>query len=64
MTHQNKKSKKPAQASSNAMVEQTLPGDEWQTQRRGTNENEYAIYQAAAESLGWQVKTFDEWLSS
>jgi hypothetical protein len=37
---------------------------EWQTQARGTNDSEYQIYVAAAESLGWVVKTYEEWLTS
>ena len=36
----------------------------WQTQARGTNDQEYQIYLAAAESLGWNIKTYEEWLSS
>lgn len=35
-----------------------------QTQLRGTNDQEYQIYVAAAESLGWVVKSYDEWLAS
>jgi hypothetical protein len=31
---------------------------------RGRMEQEYEIYVAAAEDLGWNVKTFDEWLDS
>lgn len=31
---------------------------------RGRMEQEYNIYVAAAEDLGWNVKTFDEWLDS
>ena len=31
---------------------------------RGSNEQEYEIYVAAAEDLGWDVKTFDEWLNT
>ena len=31
---------------------------------RGRREQEYEIYVAAAEDLGWNVKTFDEWLDS
>jgi hypothetical protein len=27
-------------------------------------EQRYAIYVAQAESLGWTVKTFDQWLNS
>ena len=40
------------------------PNADWQTQSRGDNNSEYQIYLAAAESLGWKVKTFDEWLNS
>ena len=31
---------------------------------RGRMEQEYEIYVAAAEDLGWDVKTYDEWLDS
>lgn len=41
-----------------------MPSADWQTQARGTNDQEYQIYVAAAESLGWHVKTYDEWLAS
>lgn len=41
-----------------------LPAITWQTQYRADNDSEYQIYLAAAESLGWQVKTYDEWLNS
>lgn len=41
-----------------------IPNETWQTPYRGTNENEYQIYVACAESLGWTVKTYEEWLSS
>lgn len=44
--------------------EKLIPADTWQTQSRGSNDNEYQIYVAAAESLGWTVKTYDEWLKS
>ena len=37
---------------------------DWQTQARGTNDSEYQIYVAAAESLGWVVKTYEQWLAS
>jgi len=40
------------------------PNDDWQTRYRGSNDDEYAIYVAAAESLGWPVKSYDEWLQS
>lgn len=36
----------------------------WVTATRGTNDSEYQIYVANMQSLGWQVKTFDEWLDS
>jgi hypothetical protein len=36
----------------------------WQTQARGTNDAEYQIYIANAESLGWVIKSYDEWLNS
>ena len=36
----------------------------WQTQSRGTNDSEYQIYLTAAESLGWEIKTYEEWLNS
>ena len=41
-----------------------LPNANWQTQQRGTNETEYETYADCAESLGWKVKTFEEWLNS
>lgn len=41
-----------------------IPSDNWQTKQRGSNDQEYEIYQSAAESLGWPVKTYDEWLAS
>ena len=34
------------------------------TKTRGTLEDEYEIYREQAEELGWDVKTFDEWLES
>lgn len=33
-------------------------------QNQGTLEDRYAIYVSSAESLGWTVKTFEEWLES
>ena len=42
----------------------------WQTQSRGTNDQEYAIYLSAADKKtglwldGKPVKTYDEWLNS
>lgn len=38
--------------------------ENWQTQARGDNDAEYQIYVAAAESLGWTVKSYEEWLQS
>lgn len=37
---------------------------DWQTRARGTNDQEYQIYVANAEALGWKVKSFDEWVRS
>lgn len=36
--------------------------DEHQTQKRGKLWDEYLIYVAQAEAMGWIVKSFDEWL--
>jgi len=43
----------------------------WQTQARGSNENEYELYLAFADdgkgndhATGKPLKTFDEWLNS
>ena len=44
--------------------ETLTPAETWQTQSRGTNDQEYQIYVACAESLGWAVKSYDEWLQS
>jgi len=41
-----------------------MPMDTWQTQTRGDNDSEYQIYKACAESLGWIVKSYDEWIRS
>lgn len=41
-----------------------LPNANWQTASRGTDDQEYMIYATNAESLGWTVKTYDEWLNS
>jgi len=30
----------------------------------GEKKDEYAIYVEAAKSLGWYIKSFDEWLNS
>lgn len=37
---------------------------DWQCKSRGSNEDEYEIYVANAEALGWKVKSFEEWLES
>lgn len=37
---------------------------DWRTRQQGTMEQEYEIYVANARSLGWELKTFDEWLDS
>ena len=34
------------------------------TKMRGSNSVEYAIYVEAAKSLGWRVKSFNEWVTS
>ena len=41
-----------------------MPRADWQTQSRGSNDAEYEIYRTNAESLGWLVKSYDEWLNS
>lgn len=41
-----------------------LPRADWQTRARGTNDQEYQIYVANAEALGWRVKSYEEWLRS
>lgn len=41
-----------------------IPSITWQTKCRGDNDSEYQIYKTAAIDLGWQVKTYDEWLNS
>jgi len=35
-----------------------------QTKLRGTHSQEYEIYVTNAESLGWCVKTYEEWMKS
>ena len=40
------------------------PADTWQTPLRGDNDSEYQIYVAAAQDLGWEVKSYNEWLNS
>lgn len=34
------------------------------TQHQGSLRDRYEIYRANTESLGWPVKTFDEWMGS
>lgn len=34
------------------------------SQDQGSLRDRYEIYRANAESLGWPVKTFDEWMDS
>ena len=41
-----------------------IPNENWQTQQSGSNDQEYLIYVDCAESLGWTVKTYEEWLRS
>lgn len=38
-----------------------LINEDWQTQARGSNEDEYRIYVANASSLGWMVRDYQEW---
>lgn len=38
--------------------------DDNQTNLRGTDREEYEIYKACAQDLGWIVKSYDEWLRS
>lgn len=45
-------------------VRHVTPNSNWQTPQRGTNDQEYQIYAAAAESLGWAVKTYEQWLNT
>ena len=45
-------------------MENLLPNENWQTQTRGDNDAEYQIYKACAESLGWDVKSYDDWIAS
>ena len=41
-----------------------IPNDNWQTQTRSTNWDEYLIYVAQAKDLGMPIKSFDEWLNT
>ena len=45
-------------------MNELIPNANWQTKQRGDNDSEYQIYVAAAEALGWNVKSYDEWLNS
>ena len=38
--------------------------DDYQTKSRGSNAQECEIYSHMAELMGWQVKSYDEWLAS
>ena len=40
-----------------------IRGD-WKTKSRGTDDQEYQIYVTNAESLGWRVKSYEEWKRS
>lgn len=44
--------------------EMLIPNANWQVPQRGSNDAEYAIYVACAESLGWVVRSYDEWLAA
>lgn len=35
-----------------------------QTKLRGSHSDEYEIYVACAQSIGWEVKSYDEWMGS
>lgn len=54
----------PAMQSADRAAPVLIPAASWQTPIRGSNDAEYEIYVAAAESLGWVVKSYDEWLAS
>lgn len=41
-----------------------LPAADWQTRYRGDNDSEYQIYKHNAESLGWRVLSYQEWLEA
>ena len=36
----------------------------WQTQVRGSNDNEYEIYVSCMKGSGERIKTYQEWLDS
>lgn len=54
------------------MKDQIIPKADWQTQNRGTNDQEYQIYLACADDgrggditrNGAPLKTYDEWMES
>lgn len=41
-----------------------VPSETGQTPVRVSNDAEFQIYLAAAEALGWPLKTYDEWLAN
>lgn len=52
-------------------AEAMMPAETWQTQARGTNEQEYRIYLSCADdghgrdfTTSRPLKTYDEWLNS
>lgn len=56
---------------SNNQTPNLQPNANWQTQARGTNDQEYQIYLACADNgkgidftTGQPLKTYDEWLNS
>jgi hypothetical protein len=40
------------------------PEDDWATRCRGSHDDEYLIYAAAAQALDWPAKSYDQWLQS
>ena len=52
------------QIQQNQLRESLEYSQDWQTKARGTNSQEYEIYKSCAEDLGWQVKTYEEWIGS
>jgi hypothetical protein len=53
------------------VVPQLTPNADWQTQQRGSNDQEYQIYLTCANdgkgndfTTGQPLKTYDEWLNS
>lgn len=41
-----------------------IPNANWQTKQRGLNQDEYQIYVDCAKSLGWEIKTYEQWIKS